>query len=149
MTKESNARSVKKIKVSRQFSSPSEQVFDAWLDAGFVGEWLFVTPDGVMQTVELDPKVGGHFTISEQRGDTLAEHFGTFVRIERPSLLVFRYAMDKTSAQTEVAIKIQREGEGCLLTLSHDLDPEYTAYEEQAVHAWNTILSNLSAIIDP
>ena len=83
-----------KVVVSRQFDAPPELVFDAWLDPKSVGRWLFATPGGRMTRVELDPRVGGKFTIVERRDDVLAGHFGTFVEIDRPRKLVFDFTTE-------------------------------------------------------
>lgn len=136
------------IIVSRHFSATSEQVFDAWLDPKAVGSWLFASPDGVMKRVELDPQVGGHFIISEQRGDTLAEHFGEYLQIERPHRLVFGYNMDPEEKLTIVTIKIVATEDGCQLTLSHDMDPKWADMIELARAGWTTILEGLAAVVE-
>ena len=135
------------FKIVRQFKASAERVFDAWLDPDGVGNWLFASADGVMQRVEMDPRVGGKFVISDQRGDELAEHFGTFLEIERPSRLVFSYNMDPTEPQTVVTIEIVPLDEGCRLTLSHDMDPKWGDISEQVNEGWTMILEGLSAIV--
>ena len=135
-----------KFEIVRQFKASAERVFDAWLDPDGVGNWLFASADGVMQRVELDPREGGKFVISDQRGDELAEHFGTFLEIERPSRLVFSYNMDPAEPQTVVTIEIETLDEGCRLTLSHDMDPKWGDISEQVNEGWTTILEGLSAV---
>ena len=103
---------------------------------------------GVKKRIELDPRVDGKFVISEQRGDTLAEHFGTYLKIERAKLLVFAYNMDIKEALTVVTIQIEALEDGCHLTLSHDLDPKWAEYKEQAYQGWNTILDGLGAVVE-
>lgn len=138
------------INISRHFSATPEQVFDAWLDPDAVGSWLFASPDGVMKRVELDPRVGGHFVISEQRGDTLAEHFGEFLQIDRPHRLVFGYNMDredKLTVVTVVTVEIVATEEGCQLTLSHDIDPKWAHMIDLARAGWTTILEALATVV--
>ena len=62
------------IAIARHIEAPPEQVFDAWLDQGSVGRWLFATPGGVMKRVSIEPHVGGGFVISEDREGQVAEH---------------------------------------------------------------------------
>src|SRR5688572_17726171 len=72
------------IVVTREVPATLEVVFDAWFDSRNAGRWLFATSDGVMEAVEIDPRVGGRFRIAERRGAQLAEHVGTYVEVDRP-----------------------------------------------------------------
>jgi uncharacterized protein YndB with AHSA1/START domain len=45
------------VRVSRHFEASAEHVFDAWLDPEKVGKFLFKTPAGEMQRVEIDPRM--------------------------------------------------------------------------------------------
>ena len=133
-----------RLVVTRRFEAPPEAVFDAWLDAESVCQWLFATPGGVMEKVELNPRVGGGFVINERRGDALATHFGTYVEIDRPRRLVFDFATDREQAPTRVSVDIVAEGSGCRLTLAHDMDPQWAAFEDRARQGWTMILDGLA-----
>lgn len=133
-----------RLVVTRRFEASPEAVFDAWLDAESVSQWLFATPGGVMERVELNPRVGGGFVICERRGETLATHFGTFVAIERPRRLVFDFTTDREQAPTRVSVDIVADGGGCVLTLTHDMDPQWAAFEDRARQGWTMILDGLA-----
>jgi uncharacterized protein YndB with AHSA1/START domain len=62
------------LTVRRDFAAPPERVFDAWLDPAQARDFLFATPDGTMQTVEIDPRVGGQALIVERRESGDAHH---------------------------------------------------------------------------
>ncbi|HQP20747.1 MAG TPA: SRPBCC domain-containing protein, partial [Phenylobacterium sp.] len=81
--------------VRRHYAFPPERVFDAWLDPALAGKFLFATPDGIMLKVEIDPRVGGTFLITERRGDRDDEHRGTYLEIDRPRRLVFSFGDDR------------------------------------------------------
>lgn len=132
------------LEVSRHIDAPPERVFDAWLDADAVGQWLFATPDGVMETVEIDPRVGGRFLIVERRGAESAEHFGEYLEIDRPRRLIFSFAAMRDAGYTRVSVTIAPEDGGSRVTLVHEMDPEWAAYEERTRQGWATILDGLA-----
>ena len=123
------------INVTRDYALTAEQVFDAWLDPHVAGRFLFATPDGVMTRVEIDPRVGGKFCIVERRGETDAEHVGTYTAIERPRSLTFRFGDNLAFDATMVTIEIEPLAEGgCRLTLTHEGVLE--EWRDQTVKGW-------------
>ena len=131
------------ITVTRHFDASPERVFDAWLDPKTAGQWLFATPTGQMVKVEIDPRVGGRFTIVERRDGEDVEHTGEFQEIDRPRRLVMTFGVPKYSAdRTRITVEITPSGSGCDLTLTSDnLDAEYV---ERTKHGWETILDSLA-----
>lgn len=115
------------IAVSREIDAPPAAVFDTWLDAESVCQWLFATPGGAMEKVEIHPRVGGGFEIFERRGDMLATHFGTYIEIDRPRRLVFDFSTDRAATPSRVSICFEARESGCSVTLSHELDPQWAA----------------------
>ena len=137
------------LAVTRSFAAPPERVFDAWLNPEDARHFLFATPEGEMQTVEIDPRVGGRALIVERRASGDVHHRMQFEVIERPRRLVFLFAADpaREGEWTWVTIAIAPTPSGCTLTLSHELAPEWAAYEEQTRHGWTTILAGLARTI--
>ncbi len=131
------------LTVERRIDAPPEKVFDAWLDPDGVGQWLFATPDGVMERIEIDARVGGKFLIVERRGDQLAEHFGEYLEIDRPRRLVFSFAAMREAGYTKAEVTIAPDGNGSLVTLVHEMDPEWADYEAQTRQGWTNILEGL------
>jgi len=137
------------IRVEKRFRHPPERVFDAFLDPSRVGEWLFHTPDGVMEQTDYDPRPGGSFAIFERRGADLARHFGRFVEIERPRRVVFDFWVDEAADEpTRVTVTFAADGDGCVVTLRHDLAPAWAAYEERTTAGWTMILDNLVRVVE-
>jgi uncharacterized protein YndB with AHSA1/START domain len=135
------------LQVRRNFELPAERVFDAWLDGTCLGQWLFATPDGEMLKVEVDPRLGGKFTVIEKRGDQVAEHFGNYVVLERPQRLAFIFRTNMSANSTLVTIEIQPNSTGCELTLTHVLDPEWASFKDRAQAGWTKILEGLSQLL--
>lgn len=130
--------------VSRRFDASPERLFDAWLDPGAVGTWLFATPGGVSKHVEIDARGGGGFAIHEQRGETLATHFGTYLEIVRPRRIVFAFANAQPGPSSVVTVDIRPDGAGSLLTLTHRLGAEWAAHEASVRAGWSGILEGLA-----
>ncbi|MBX3729187.1 MAG: SRPBCC domain-containing protein [Candidatus Sumerlaeia bacterium] len=136
-----------RLVVTRHFAASCEAVFDAWLDPDAAGRWLFAKPDGTMKRVEIDARVGGRFLFADQRGETLVEHQGEYLEIDRPRRLVFSFAVDATEPATRVTIELEETNAGCRLTLSHAIAPEWADFTEQARKGWTMILDGLAAAI--
>ena len=137
------------LSVTRDFDAPAERVFDAWLNPADAARFLFATPDGEMLTCEIDPRVGGRALIVERRPSGDAHHRMQFEAIDRPTRLVFLFAADpaEEGEWTRVSIAIEPKGEGCTLTLTHDMDPKWAAYEQQTRKGWTMILDSLARTI--
>ena len=138
------------LKVSRDFDAPPEAVFDAWLDPAKAGKFLFATPDGEMLKVEIDARVGGRALVVERRASGDAHHHLQYEVIDRPHRLVFLFRADPAGEGqwTRVSIEIAPKDTGSTLTLTHEMDPQWAAYEDQTRKGWTTILESLAKVID-
>lgn len=134
------------LTVKRDFAAAPERVFDAWLDPAVARHFLFATPDGAMLTCEIDPRVGGRGLIVERRASGDAHHHLQFEAIGRPHRLVFLFRADpaEEGQWTRVSIEIEPHGDGTRLTLTHEMDPQWAAYEDQTRKGWTTILGSLA-----
>ncbi len=130
------------LTVERRIAAPPDRVFDAWLDPEGVGRWLFATPDGEMERVEIDPRLGGGFTIVERRGAGLAEHHGEYVALDRPGLIAFDFWTSFGEERTRVTIAIAPDGDGSLLTLTHE--GVGVEWETQTRQGWTMILDGFA-----
>jgi uncharacterized protein YndB with AHSA1/START domain len=138
------------LSITRSIAASPERVFDAWLDPAQAAQFLFATPDGEMRTVEIDARIGGRALIVEKRVRGDARHRLQFEVIDRPTHLAFLFAADPApeGEWTRVTIEIAAEGEGSRLTLTHEMDPQWAAYEEQTRQGWSMILDSLARILE-
>lgn len=135
------------VRVARWFAASPERVFDAWLDAGRMRKWLFVTPNGEMIRAEADPRVGGRFTFVERWDGVNVEHVGEYLEIDRPRRLVFNFAVPIHSAVlSQVTITVTPASEGCELVLTHE--GVFAEYRNRTVEGWAGILFGLAASLD-
>jgi uncharacterized protein YndB with AHSA1/START domain len=134
------------VRVTRRFTATAERVFDAWLDSGKAGKWLFSTASGQMVRVEIDARVGGSFTFVDRRDGQDIEHVGEYLEIDRPRRLVFEFAVPKFSPQrTRVTIDISPLAAGCELVLTHEgVQPDYASRTEGG---WGRILDSLAVTL--
>jgi uncharacterized protein YndB with AHSA1/START domain len=142
------------VQVTHRFKVPAERVFDAWLTPTLAARFFFATGTGNIMRCEIEPVVGGSFTVTDRRphsdGDESvfdAEHRGTYIEIDRPRRLVFDFSVPPFADDpTRVAIDIAPVGTAaCELTLTHDMgDSRYAhAYETQTRNGWIKMLATL------
>ena len=86
------------IVVRRTLAVPREEVFDAWLDAPNMSEWM--CPGEGTAAAEIDARVGGKFRIVMTHSDGSTEHTGEYLKIDRPSLLSFTWKSAYTYDQS-------------------------------------------------
>ena len=143
------------VRVQRAFDCTADAIYDAWLDPDLARRFWFATPpQGEVVRCEIEPGVSGRFTIvdrrpvepgSEDRIDM--EHSGRFLQLDRPRRIAFSFGLPRIdSPETTVVIDIEPQGDGCELTLRHDLgltDEETGEMLERAEQGWMTVLSNL------
>lgn len=138
------------LTVSHAYAVSAERVFDAWLDPAIVPHFLFATPDGAMIRCEIDAQVGGRALIVERRPGGDAHHRLKYEAIERPTRLVFLFSADpaEEGEWTRVTVAIVPNGSGCTLTLTHEMDPQWAAYEAQTRSGWTMILDSLGRMME-
>ena len=140
-----------KISLTRAFAAPLEAVFDAWLTPTLAGQFLFATQDGEMIRADIDPEVGGEFCFVDRRDDEDIEHLGEYLEIDRPRRIVFVFAVNRSPDFTRVAVDISArddsDGAGCVLTLTHEMNPRYAQFAERTRQGWETILDRLAKVV--
>ena len=136
------------VVVTRQFSRSAEEVYDAWLDAETAARFWFATPDGEMVISEIDPHVGGHFTLSDRRDGDDYLHTGSFLELERPHRIVFNFCVPAFSDSLErVEIDIHGGDRGCEVTLTNHMSEQFAEYREQSQKGWSAMLETLARVI--
>ena len=130
------------VSVSRHLTAAPDAVFDAWLDPGRAGRWLFRSDGGQLELCEIDPRVGGGFRIDERRGAHVAEHHGEYVELDRPGRVVFDFWTSLSAERTRITVEIAPDGDGSLLTLTHK--GVLADWEEKTRQGWATLLDGLA-----
>ncbi|HMA09125.1 MAG TPA: SRPBCC family protein [Ramlibacter sp.] len=142
---------------SHSYNLPPERVFDAWLTPAQAGRFLFASRTGNIMHCEIDPRVGGAFTVTDRRpnpdGDESffeAQHRGVYVEIDRPRRIIFDFCVEPyASATSRVTIDIARSDSGCELMLTHDLgdDEDAASYADRTRRGWSAMLRQLEKVL--
>src|SRR3569832_206845 len=89
------------VRLTHRYNVPADRVFDAWVTPAQAARFLFATRTGNFMHCDMDPKIGGHFLVTDRRpvGDGEesffdSQHRGTFIEIERPHRLVFDFTVE-------------------------------------------------------
>lgn len=143
-----NDRDAIRVCVRHHFSASAERVFDAWLDPEKAAKFFFATATGQIVRVAIDARVGGSFTIVDRRNGEDVAHTGTYLELVRPSRIVFSFKVDKYSAdQTLVTIDIKPLPDGCEVTITHDLDPQFADFTQRTRAGWASMLELAAQVV--
>jgi uncharacterized protein YndB with AHSA1/START domain len=134
------------LRITRRFDAAPERVFDAWIDPGRAGRWLFTSATSERHSTDLDVRVGGKWAIVDRRDGVDYTALGEYVEIDRPRRLVFSFGMPQFSPLfCNVTVEIVPDGDGCILTLSQtDVAPAALKPTEAG---WADMFDALDAII--
>jgi uncharacterized protein YndB with AHSA1/START domain len=133
-----------KVKAKHRFNVPAALVFDTFLDPKKAKKFMFATITGKMVVAEIDPKVGGRFTFVDRRPEGDAPHYGKYVEMAKPTRIAFEFAVQKDAPEADlVTIDILDLKQGCEVTLTHEISPDYAHLKERVQEGWDGILDGL------
>lgn len=137
-----------KVKVSHRYNVSAEKIFDALLDPNKAKTFMFATMTGKMIKAEIDPKVGGKFTFVDRRPGGDAEHYGRYVKIDKPKQLAFEFAVQKDFKVGDlVTIDVLPLAKGCEVVLTHEMSADYADLKDRVEEGWDGILDGLGAAL--
>jgi uncharacterized protein YndB with AHSA1/START domain len=132
------------LNVAHTYHASPCEVYDAWLNPEIARRFLFATDDGRVIRADIEPRVGGHFLVIDRRATGDAVHYGVFLEMRRPRLMVFSFSVAEHDHNADrIRVEIEPLGEGTRLTLSHEMCAEWSAFEEQSRQGWAHVLNGL------
>lgn len=149
------------VRVSHRYSAPAERVYDAWLTSGQASRFLFRTRTGNVMQCEIQPEVGGGFTVIDRRpaadGDESVfdvVHLGKYIELQRPRRIVFDFSVLTFGSEdpTRVTVDITPVNpQACELTLTHDMGSGEHArmLEEASRRGWTNMLALMERELFP
>ena len=111
------------LTLKRRLNAPPEKVYAAWTEPAQIAHW-FGPSETVAGSVraEMDVRVGGRFRVRFNTAD--GEHHevgGTYREVVPNEKLVFTWAWHTTpERESLVTVLVRSEGEGTMLTLTHE-----------------------------
>ncbi|MEW4451569.1 SRPBCC domain-containing protein [Bremerella sp. JC817] len=143
-------------RTSYTFPVAAEKVYDAWLEPASIRVWLShsLKSHGLMGEivrVDVDPKVGGQFFFSDRRGESIAEHWGRYLQLERPEKIAFTWIVDASQEEDPsiVTLSLHPTATGCEATIVHQMDAEWIEYVERTAEGWQRMLANIDQLLQP
>src|SRR5262249_3202136 len=109
------------VRVQRVIAAPPETVYDEWLDAEALREWMGPRPARATR-VELDPRVGGRLRIDiEDSGDRVVVT-GQYLELDRPHRLAFTWRSSAWGEERDSVVTVTFQatsGGRTLMTIHH------------------------------
>ena len=105
------------VRVTQRFNTPADRVFNAWVDPGIAGQWLFATAWRPMASVAIDARTGGSFRFEERVDRAGVVHTGKYIEIVRSRRLVFETSSGNSARGTRVSVEFVPLPTGCEITL--------------------------------
>ncbi|GAB3664644.1 SRPBCC family protein [Ramlibacter alkalitolerans] len=148
------------VSVTHRYCAPADRVFDAWLTPWQASRFLFRSRAGTVMQCELQPEVGGAFTVIERRNAAEGDesvfnvvHSGRYIEITRPRRLVFDLSVLAFSDEsTRVTVDIAPSTpQTCEITVRHELGASRHAFaiEESTRREWTNMLKFLERELFP
>ena len=138
------------VTVHRRFTASAERVFDAWLTPRLLGQWMMGPGirDEKLLRLDVDPRVGGRFSMLVERDGERIDHVGEYLVIDRPRRLSFTWTIAGEADQdgSRVDIVLTRTPTGCELRLTHTLPRAWADYADRTQQGWSTMLDALQSL---
>jgi uncharacterized protein YndB with AHSA1/START domain len=128
------------VVVQRVLSAPPDVVFDEWLDAEGMAEWMCPRPARPTR-IDLDPRLGGRYRIDIDDEGFELTITGEYLELDRPRRLRFTWACsawEPTDLESVVTVTFEPHGDGhTVMTIHHAQLPPKVVDDHR--HGWTLI----------
>jgi len=132
--------------VRQHLPAPPDIVFDEWIDAARLAEWMCPRPARCLN-VEADPRIGGALGFDIEEAGSTFRVSGNYLTLERPHRVAFTWSCSTwpdPTIQTVVTVTIEPDGaEASIMTIEHELLPPPLV--RQHAHGWTVISMQLES----
>lgn len=130
------------LEVERLIPATIERVFDAWLDAESIKEWMRPGPGMTVPRATIDARVGGKYLIVMANPEREIPHEGEYRVIDRPNRLVFTWVSEPAGNSVVTVLFEKVSGESTRVVLRHEKLPDEQSRDGHR-SGWGTILEML------
>ncbi len=140
------------VRISRVFSAPRQQVFDAWVKPELRKQWWMASPEMSCAFAEIDARPGGRYRLGMTAPDGSETYVtvGEFVDVVEREKLVFtwswEHAPNSGGNDTLVTVEFSEVAGGTELTLTHERFKDQQAHDEHT-QGWNGCLEQLAGAL--
>lgn len=131
--------------MTRTFSLPPEEVFDAWMEKSQVSQWLSCGPDYAFDVRQWSGKPGDPIAVdvTGPDGDTVTVR-GRFLTVDRPDKFEYLWGDER------VVVEFKKTPDGTVMTLTHHMsDPDNDDMRRTLLGGWTHSLGRLCSYIKP
>ncbi|MGV9803027.1 SRPBCC family protein [Mycobacterium sp. NPDC003449] len=136
------------VRVQRVMPATPDVVFDEWLDAETMADWMCPRPVRCV-AITIEPHVGGRVRFDVDDSGTSVLITGQFLAIDRPRALRFTWSNSDWPDPTLVSVvnvEFAPAGDGeTLMSIEHSLIPpeEFDGFH----HGWTLTFEQLAAVL--
>jgi uncharacterized protein YndB with AHSA1/START domain len=127
----------------RVLPAPPDVVYDAWLDAEGMLDWMCPRPSRPTK-IELEPRVDGRICLDIDSRGFLLQITGTYLELDRPRRISFTWrptVWQESDGESVVTVTFEPHGDGqTLMTIRHTLPAGMAENYEQG---WTRIAGQL------
>jgi uncharacterized protein YndB with AHSA1/START domain len=131
------------MRIKTALPATAVAAFDAWVLPEVMRRWLFVGPSNRILEVTSDARVGGAFYIEEENQGAHIDHYGEYVRLERPALIELTLRVPlHFQGVSHLLVELQGNGDDYELTLR-----QAGTGPPDAAQIWRGMLSGLARVL--
>jgi uncharacterized protein YndB with AHSA1/START domain len=138
--------------VSRTLPFSPQRAFDAWLDPALARKFVFSAPGGEMVKADIDARIGGGFNFTDRRDGKDIQHIGRYAALKPGETIAFTFHVVIPGAQptpdSTVTLAFAPHPSGALLTLSHELPPQFADFKTKAEEGWRRMLAMMERTLE-
>ncbi|HYJ38045.1 MAG TPA: SRPBCC domain-containing protein [Chitinophagaceae bacterium] len=144
---ESKKMTINEIRLERIFDAEVELLWNAWTDPSILKRWFGSDPNGTVEEIEMDLRVGGSYKITFKDSDQSVHTCkGKFLSIAVHNILKYSWEWESEPGHiSELTVSFHALGEKSKIVLEHkNLNP---ASRHAYAQGWNGGLDKIERVL--